>query len=72
MSNNNIDIQFKTTLDIYGILAIPWNIFSTCSPSKSATDLNTTCIKEYGESRGIWAIFLAMKDQCWDNNLFKS
>ena len=71
MSNINIDIQSKTTLDICGILAISWNTSSTCLPSKLAMNLNITFTKEDGESGGIWAIFLAVEDQCWDNKWFK-
>ena len=53
MLNNNLDIQSKTTLNIYGILIIPWNTSSTCSPNKLATDLSITCIKGDSKSRGI-------------------
>ena len=63
MSDINLDIQSKLTLNICGILENPWNTSSTCLPNILATYLSIVCTKEEDGSGVIWAMFLVGEDQ---------
>ena len=63
MSDNNHAMRSKTTLNIWGILAMPWNTSSTSLSGKLAMDLNISCAEVYHGNGGILAIYLAMQVQ---------
>jgi hypothetical protein len=63
MSDKKPDMRSKTTLDIAGYLAMPWNTSSTCSSGKLAMDLNIFCEYVCRGNAGIPAIFPALQVQ---------
>jgi hypothetical protein len=63
MSDNKLDMRFKTILDIAGYLAMPWNTSFTCSSGKLAMDLNISCEDVCRGNADIPAIFPTLQVQ---------